>query len=161
MSSENERLRRALRRLIQATVHPFWQRVRAAGLSMPQVFAMRYIYRHNGANISDLARALGVTPAAASQLLRRLVEQGYVVREENPADRRNKRLQLTPRGEEALQSIATPSHGTTFERLLASLSPEETEQILAALELLLAKLPSAEDEPQTMTQMAQRKSESA
>ncbi len=146
MPAETDRLRAALRRLIQAIMHPFWQRVRAAGLSMPQVFALRYIDHHRQTNISDLARALGITPAAASQLLRRLVEQGYVVREENPADRRNKRLRLTSKGETVLQSIASPAQGTTFERLLERLSAEETQQILEALELLLAKLPPEEEQ---------------
>ncbi len=152
MPEDSERLRAALRRLVQAIVHPFWQRVRAAGLSMPQMFALRYIHHHRQTNISDLARALGITPAAASQLLRRLVEQGYVVREENPADRRNKRLLLTPEGETILQSVASPSDGATLERLLARLSPAETRQILAALELLLAKLPPEEDNAPRVSQ---------
>ena len=144
MSADTERLRMTMRRLIQAFVHSFWRRVRAAGLSMPQLFAMRYIHHHRQTNISDLARALGITNAAASQLLRRLVEQGYVVREENPADRRNKRLLLTPKGEEVLQSISSSPNGTTLNRLLESLSPEETEQVVRALEILIAKLPDEE-----------------
>lgn len=149
MPTDTERLRTAMRRLIQAFVHSFWQRVRAAGLSMPQLFAMRYIHHHRQTNISDLARALGITTAAASQLLRRLVEQGYVVREENPADRRNKRLLLTPQGEEVLQSISSPPNGTTLNHLLESLSPSETEQVVRALEILIAKLPDEEtSEPQ-------------
>jgi len=157
MPAETDRLRAALRRLIQAIMHPFWQRVRAAGLSMPQVFALRYIDHHRQTNISDLARALGITPAAASQLLHRLVEQGYVVREENPADRRNKRLRLTPKGENTLQSIASPAQGTTFERLLERLSAEETKQILDALELLLAKLPPEEEYQHHAAQTEPRK----
>jgi len=149
MPTDTERLRTAMRRLIQAFVHSFWQRVRAAGLSMPQLFAMRYIHHHRQTNISDLARALGITTAAASQLLRRLVEQGYVVREENPADRRNKRLLLTPQGEEVLQSISSPPNGTTLNHLLESLSPSETKQVIRALEILIAKLPDEEtSEPQ-------------
>ena len=140
----SENLHTAFRRLVQALVHPFWQRVRAAGLSMPQLFAMRYIQRYQQTNISDLAKSLGITNAAASQLLRRLIEQGFVFSEEDPNDRRNKRLRLTPKGEKTLLSITSPTEGTTFTRLLESLSPEEGEKVLVALKILLEKLPNAE-----------------
>ncbi len=142
----SENLQTAFRRLIQALAHSFWQRVRAAGLSMPQLFAMRYIQRHQQTNISDLAKALGITNPAASQLLRRLIEQNYVLSEEDPNDRRNKRLRLTAKGEKALLSITSPAEGSTFKHILENLSPEESEKVLAALEILLAKLPTAEEE---------------
>ncbi len=148
-----QRFHEALRRLMQNTFQTFWQRVRELGLSMTQVFALRYIHRRGTCNISDLAKTLGVTNAAASQMLSKLVSQGYVLREENPADRRNKRLSLTPKGEEVLQRI-TPSWQTTFEQLMARSTPEEMAQILAAFELLLSKLPAVEETAETRDQQA-------
>jgi len=138
-------LHAAFRRLVQAMLHPFWQRVRAAGLTMPQVFAMRYIQRHANATVSDVARALGVSNAAVSQMLQRLVVQGYILREEAPHDRRSKHLRLTAKGETVLQKIM-PSSGGTFGALLSRLTPEEAQQVLTALEILLAKLPTDENE---------------
>jgi len=143
-----QRFQETLRRLMQNTLQTFWQRVRALGFSMTQVFALRYIHRRGMCNISDLAKALGVTNAAASQMLSKLVSQGYVLREENPADRRNKRLSLTPAGEQVLQSI-TPSWQAAFDDLMSRSTPEEMAQIVAAFELLLSKFPVSENSTET------------
>ncbi len=140
-----QRLGHALRQLLHLALQSFWRAAREHGLSMSQVFALRYIYHRGTCNISDLAKALGVTPAAASQMLQRLVSQGLVRREENPRDRRNKRLSLTPRGEQTLQALA-PSFETLFDRLSPPLSPAELEEIARAVETLTARLsPSPSD----------------
>jgi len=138
-----QRFQETLRRLMQNTLQTFWQQVRELGFSMTQVFALRYIYRRGTCNISDLAKALGVTNAAASQMLGKLVSQGYVLREENPEDRRNKRLSLTPAGERVLQRL-TPSWQAAFDDLMSRSTPEEMAQIVAAFELLLSKFPPPE-----------------
>ncbi len=132
-------LQEVLGQLLQSSMHAFWQRVREQGLSMTQVFALRYIHRQGECNISDLAKALGVSNAAASQMLDRLVQQGYVLRQENPRDRRNKRLMLTPEGQQVLAEI-TPSRRAVFEEVTKLLSPQETAAVTEALSLLLRKM---------------------
>ncbi len=59
------------------------------GLSMSQVGAMFHI-RHGVDGVSDIGDDLGVTSAAASQMLERLVQAGLVTRTEDPHDRRAK-----------------------------------------------------------------------
>jgi len=141
-----QRLREALRQVMHNTFQNYWQKVRALGLSMSQVFALRYIYRCGPCNISDIAKALGVTNAAASQMLQKLVAHGYVVREENPHDRRNKQLSLTPKGTRALQEI-TPSWESALDNLVARSTAEEIAQLAAAFELLLSKMPASAEPP--------------
>ncbi len=141
-----QRFRDALRQVMHNTFHTYWKNVRKLGFSMSQVFALRYIHRCGPCNISDIAKALGITNAAASQMLQKLVAHGYVVREENPTDRRNKRLSLTPKGEQALKEI-TPSWETTLDKLMANSTPEEIAQLAAAFELLLSKMPASATAP--------------
>ncbi|NPA93138.1 MAG: MarR family transcriptional regulator [Chloroflexi bacterium] len=136
-------LHEVLGQLLQSSMHVFWQRVREQGLSMTQVFALRYIHRQGECNISDLAKALGVSNAAASQMLDRLVQQGYVLRQENPRDRRNKRLSLTEEGQQVLAEI-TPSRQAMFDEVTKMLSPQETALVTEALNLLLTKMRSSE-----------------
>jgi len=81
-------------------------------------------------------------------MLSKLVAQGYVLREENPEDRRNKRLSLTPAGEQVLQRI-TPSWQAAFNDLMSRSTPEEMAQIVAAFELLLSKFPASENSTET------------
>ncbi len=136
----HQRFREVLRQVMHNTFQTYWKHVRKLGFSMSQVFALRYIHRCGPCNISDIAKALGITNAAASQMLQKLVTQGYVVREENPEDRRNKRLSLTPKGEETLREII-PSWETALDTLTANSTPEEIAQLTAAFELVLSKMP--------------------
>ena len=48
--------------------------------------------------IADIAQATGLTHNAASRLVDRLVQAGYVSRAEDAHDRRQKRVELTPAG---------------------------------------------------------------
>ena len=58
-----------------------------------------------GRRPSDLAAATGMTKQATNYLLGELERLGYLVREEDPDDRRSKRIGLTPRGMGAARSI--------------------------------------------------------
>jgi predicted transcriptional regulator len=49
--------------------------------------------------MSEVSERFEITPAAASQLVDKLVQSGLIVREEDPSDRRAKLLDLTEKGE--------------------------------------------------------------
>ncbi|HEB91769.1 MAG TPA: MarR family transcriptional regulator [Deltaproteobacteria bacterium] len=53
-----------------------------------------------GPPLGEIAGALGISGQAASQLANLIENAGYVERVPNPADRRSKRLELTPRGKQ-------------------------------------------------------------
>ncbi len=117
----------------------FWRYVKTRGLTIPQMFALRYIFYKGTCNISDIARELGVSSAAVSQMLNRLVDQGYIVRREDPRDRRNKQLILTDKGRAALEeSAAAQSRWLT--EVAEKLTEEEKANILEALNVLEEKL---------------------
>jgi DNA-binding MarR family transcriptional regulator len=76
-----------------------WRRfVRGAGLSMPQLSLLMRLYHGGGCGVHDLGRGLGVSSAAASQMVDRLVQAALVERQESPEDRRVRRVQLSTRG---------------------------------------------------------------
>lgn len=84
------------------------RRLAAAGhADMPRAGA-RVIGRisHGGVMIQEVGRAYGASRQAASQLVESLVDTGYVVRGEDPTDRRRVTLALTDRGLDAAEQIS-------------------------------------------------------
>ncbi len=80
----------------------FKQFMDAEGLSPTQVNALMRLY-HGQSDISKIGEFTGVTNAAASQMVDRLVQTGLVERRENPEDRRVKSLSLTEKGRRLVQ----------------------------------------------------------
>ncbi len=107
------------------------------GLSMSQVGAMVHI-RHGVDGVSDIGDDLGVTRAAASQMLERLVQAGLVTRSEDPNDRRVKVIVLTERGQKFLQE-SIQARQSWMEELAKIMTPEEKEQVMGALDILIEK----------------------
>jgi DNA-binding MarR family transcriptional regulator len=118
-----------------------------SGLSMSQLGALFHMYREGTSGVSDLGDDLGITSAAASQMLERLVQQELVVRSEDPHDRRVKQITLTDKGRRVLQESIRARQGW-LDDLPRVLSPGEQEQIVAALNILIEKANQLEREPQ-------------
>ncbi len=66
--------------------------------SLPQLHALGYVRLNPGTSLSDLAGYLGIGLPTASTLVSRLVNAGYMQREEDPAERRRVSLTLTDQG---------------------------------------------------------------
>ncbi len=79
-------------------IQDFMHFMHQTGLSRPQIHALLHIFHAGECRVSEIAVLSGATPAAASQLVERLVQQGLVERSEDPHNRRIKQLRLTPRG---------------------------------------------------------------
>lgn len=83
-------------------------------------------------NISDISDHLGITPAAASQLVQRLVEPGLIDRVEDPNDRRIKRISLTEAGESLVQEVIALRR-QWMETVAAEFDPAERARMVEAL----------------------------
>jgi DNA-binding MarR family transcriptional regulator len=116
-----------------------------SGLSMSQIGAMLHIRRKGVSGVSDVGDDLGVTNAAASQMLERLVLQGLVVRSEDPQDRRVKQIVLTEEGHRRLRESIQARQGW-LDALANLLSPEEQDQVTAALRILLERANQLEND---------------
>ena len=106
-----------------------------SGLSVSQINTLMRLYHHGTCEVSDISDQLGITNAASSQLVERLVQQGLLNRTEDPRDRRVRQLEITPQGRVLIeQGIAARQRW--MEELTHELSPEEQEEIANALILL-------------------------
>jgi len=116
------------------------------GLSIPQIGALFRIDRLGTCGVTDIGDDLGVTSAAASQMLERLVLAGLVERREDPDDRRAKRIALTERGQRILQGVLE-ARQRQFTALADRLSPHDRDLAAAALRTLVEHADAAKDDP--------------
>jgi DNA-binding MarR family transcriptional regulator len=72
--------------------------VHRAGLSMPQLSLLMRLYYGGGCGVHDLGEGFGVSSAAVSRMVDRLVQAGLVDRGEDPDDRRVRHVQLSAKG---------------------------------------------------------------
>ncbi|HWS23807.1 MAG TPA: MarR family transcriptional regulator [Anaerolineales bacterium] len=108
------------------------------GFSMSQINAMFRIHYRGAISISDLSAETDVSPAAASQMIDKLVNQGYVSRIEDPIDRRNRIIDLTKTGHEIVEK-SKEERTAWLNQLAACFSPAEQEMIEKAMKLLIQK----------------------
>jgi DNA-binding MarR family transcriptional regulator len=111
-------LRRWAEVFMHRSMRDFHQFTRKSGLSMSQLNALFYIYHGGACGVSDLGEHLGVTSAASSQMIDRLVQLDLLQRSEDPLDRRNKCLALTDKGRAVIrESIEAPPLAKTDHHL--------------------------------------------
>ena len=111
---------------------------RESGLSMSQFGTLFHLHREGSTGVTDLGQHLGVTSAAASQMLERLVQQELILRSEDPVDRRVKQIVLTDKGRQVLED-GIRAHENWLGDLVEIVSPNEKVQITAALNILIDK----------------------
>lgn len=114
---------------------------RESGLSMSHLGAMFHLHRRGSCGVTDLGDHLGVSSAASSQMLDRLVQQGLILRAEDPQDRRVKQIILTDEGQRVLEE-GIRARQDWLERLSQSLSEAEKETIISGLNILIDKAKS-------------------
>ena len=120
---------------MRRSMHDFMRFSRHAGLSMSQINVLFHLQYGKQCGVSDIGERLGVSNAAASQLVDRLVNLNLLERQEDPDDRRAKHLTLTARGESlVLESIEARSRW--MEKLATVLTPHQQQAIVSALTTL-------------------------
>jgi DNA-binding MarR family transcriptional regulator len=86
----------------------------------------------SGGPSQDLAADLGVTKQAVSQLIEILVSRGYLERQPDPGDRRRVALELTGRGQEAMDAALVGMEAVD-RQLLGRVSREQIEAMRSVL----------------------------
>ncbi len=123
---------------MQRSMRSFFLYSKQNRFSVSQMAALFLIRRKGATNVSDIGEELEITSPAASQLLERLVQQGLVVRSEDPGDRRLKQIVLSKQGEVILQQ-GLQARQKWLEDLTRLMSPAERDQVIAALNIMLEK----------------------
>lgn len=140
MSNSTDVLIATLREWVEVSqrrsMHNFILYAKENNLSMSQMGALLQIHRKGVCGVSDIGDDLGITSAAASQMLERLVQQALIERTEDPNDRRAKQIVLTDKGCQLLQE-GIRAHQNWLGELARTLPPAEQAQATAALRLLV------------------------
>ena len=80
----------------------------AAGVTTAQAAVLAVVDSAERPTQKTVADALGLNESAVTGMANRLTALGYLAREQDPDDRRARRLRLTTQGEKALKRIAEP-----------------------------------------------------
>jgi len=113
-------------------------------LSPTQVNALMRLHHGKECGVSEIATHLGITNAAASQMVERLVKAGLLYRMEEPLDRRVKTLSLTPAGRDLVER-SVDARKCWMESLTEELSSDQQENIAQALIMLTEAARRLED----------------
>ncbi len=105
-------------------------------LTISQLKILMLLSAQPGTSGRELAGHMGVSLATLSGMIDRLVTHDLVVRQEDPKDRRVRRLTLTAAGAELIGSIITAG-AEKQRRLLDRLDEEELQIVAQAMNLLV------------------------
>jgi DNA-binding MarR family transcriptional regulator len=93
-------------------------------VSFPQFFLLTYLDQKEVLTMSAIAQKMGHTTAAASGLVARLENLGYVVRSSATEDRRKVMVCITPKGSALVRRIREEMMGN-LTKVMQHLSPNE------------------------------------
>src|SRR3954469_22092451 len=114
----------------------------AHGLTAPTfgvLVTLARVDEGGGVTQRRLMDELGLTSGTISVRMDRLVEEGLVEREPDPASRRATRIRLTAAGRALFEQVV-PEHLATERRMLSGLSPGQLEELAGLLRRLLLEL---------------------
>jgi len=119
---------------------------KSTGLSMPQFSVMMQLHHRGNCAIGDISERFDITNAAASQLVDKLVQAGFIKREEDPQDRRAKMLNLRSKGRDLIQRGIEERY-RWLDQLSEKLTADELAQVTDALNIMIRAAQELEAEP--------------
>ncbi len=113
-----------------------WQRASELDLTYAQSQVLFHVADHGGCHMGDVAKAFGVTLPAVTHIVDRLEEKRFLVRADDPADRRVYVLELTRAGRALVQEL----HGLQMrgiEGVLRRMAADDRQRVIKGLEALV------------------------
>lgn len=108
------------------------ERLVRVGISMMQMHVMHLLDRHGELPMSRLADMLDVSLSAATGLIDRIEERGFVERIRVPSDRRVVLVRITPAGHQLLDDVEV-LRSEIIEQVLGRLDPTQLAGVASAL----------------------------
>jgi DNA-binding MarR family transcriptional regulator len=105
VSSQSQVFERATRRLFTRIMASLAAALTDEELTVAQLTTLHLIDDRGSLYASELADALHRSPSTVSRMVEALVQRSWVMRTEDAADRRIKRLALTPEGQRVIQRL--------------------------------------------------------
>jgi DNA-binding MarR family transcriptional regulator len=115
------------------------------GLTMPQLVSLHILASAGARSVSDLSAKLKLSLPATSQLVDRLVRSGLARRQEDPKDRRQRRVSIAPSGRAVVQRL-NKERAKELAVVTGRLSPDLRRQLSVILEDVVGEL-RLPDEP--------------
>ncbi|MCD9149025.1 MarR family winged helix-turn-helix transcriptional regulator [Pseudophaeobacter flagellatus] len=108
--------------------------------TLPRFDVMAALSQHAaGLKMSELSSVLKVSNGNVTGIVERLVEDGHVLREKVPGDRRASRVRLTPEGEAEFARQAA-AHEQWIDGIFADVAPEAAQGMAEALDAVARRL---------------------
>jgi DNA-binding MarR family transcriptional regulator len=114
-------------------------------VTFAQLKLLKMVSLTKGYSVSNVAQFLGVSTAAASRAVDRLVRRGLVNRTEAPEDRRAVELSLTSKGQALLASYDTAA-ANALDRVFQDLSADQLGQVGELLDRLSVSIVDRADD---------------
>ena len=111
--------------------------LRAEGVGTAEVDLIHALRHNPGCTQAKLAEILHADKAAIARRTKNLEAKGYLLRRDDPGDRRSQLLFTTEKAE-ALKASKAEIEASFYEYLAAALSPEEAAAFAASLDKLYA-----------------------
>ena len=122
--------------LMQASGHRLFQVIEELDLSLTQMKVLGALAAADeDPSVKGVSERVGCSLPNASRAVETLQQRGWVVRREDTADRRVKRLRITPAGQAAMQRIST-ARLEDLEAYASTIDPRERAALHAALTAL-------------------------
>lgn len=103
-------------------------------VTFPRFDILSQIYRvPDGLNLGELSQRLMVSPGNITSVIKRLMADGLIIRTQNPDDRRENIIQLTPLGRAKFAEMAAANE-KWIQRLTADLDPSDVKALLRHLQ---------------------------
>ena len=138
-----------LRRVVQVVQGYSKRAERVAGLTGPQLWAIKVLAESAPVMVSDLARRMYLHPSTVIGILDRLETRGLVGRTRSTEDRRVVTVVLTRKGKETVKKVPVVAQGLLLTGL-EELSDPELKVIAEGLELLVGILGAGRMPPQLL-----------
>jgi DNA-binding MarR family transcriptional regulator len=123
---------------MRLSMHDFTHFTRTTGMSFAQMIILLHLYYRGPSEVMAFTELMQVSPAGASQMIERMVQQGLVLRQEVPGDRRVRIVRLADAGKQIVEdSIA--ARRQWIEQVIAALATDQKEAIGDALLVLTEK----------------------
>ena len=132
-----------LKQVIHKTLEPL---LKQHNLSAQQWHMLRMMAkRGQGITTTELAESAQITSGAVSQFINQLAEMGYIVRTEDPTDRRITVLSLTPKSVDLLKTLKTAMQKVLNESF-SCLNNQELQELMHLLKKVGSHTKTMEDE---------------
>ncbi|WP_438274065.1 MarR family winged helix-turn-helix transcriptional regulator [Nitrobacter sp.] len=97
---------------------------------------MHFVYRYPGLNVADLLEVLRITKQSLGRVLKQLLDEGYIVQKAGDADRRQRLLFATAKGEALVGKLA----GLQTDRIVRALQGLDASGVEAVRKFLLGMI---------------------